>query len=151
MRASSDLASGLILAVLGVAVALYSYLHYELGSLSRMGPGFFPVALGGLLAVIGSSIILFDLISNVKSEAIRPILFRPLLAVCGSIFVFGLSLESLGLLPATLFLTLFASASVSGFSYKRSFIIGISLAILSWGIFVLGLDMPISLIKSFRQ
>ena len=52
-----DTYAGLLLTVVGLFVA-YKGSHYEIGGLTDMGPGFFPAALGALLAVMGVAIAL---------------------------------------------------------------------------------------------
>ena len=145
MKISSDLASGLILTLLGLGVAIYSYSNYELGAFSRMGPGSFPLLLGLLLAFIGALIFLIGLSSTAEENSVRQIAFRPLVAVCASILVFSLTLETLGLFLATVLLTLLCSAAKKQFFIGRSLLIGSCLAGMSWLIFVVGLDMSISL------
>src|SRR5690606_24480389 len=43
---------GALMVLVGLA-AIYAGTNYNIGSLSHMGPGFFPAALGGLLAITG--------------------------------------------------------------------------------------------------
>ena len=50
-----DYYGGALMVVIGVAAA-YAATGYHLGTLARMGPGFFPFALGVLLALIGVAI-----------------------------------------------------------------------------------------------
>jgi hypothetical protein len=47
-----DYYGGALLIVIGLA-AVYAGIGYRVGELAHMGPGFFPVALGGLLALSG--------------------------------------------------------------------------------------------------
>ena len=47
-----DYYGGALLIVIGLA-AVYAGIGYRVGELAHMGPGFFPVALGGLLALTG--------------------------------------------------------------------------------------------------
>ncbi|MGJ7603499.1 tripartite tricarboxylate transporter TctB family protein [Variovorax sp. LT1R20] len=47
-----DYYGGALLVVIGLA-AVYAGVGYRVGELAHMGPGFFPVALGGLLALTG--------------------------------------------------------------------------------------------------
>jgi hypothetical protein len=47
-----DYYGGALLVVIGLA-AVYAGIGYRVGELAHMGPGFFPVALGGLLALTG--------------------------------------------------------------------------------------------------
>jgi hypothetical protein len=54
-EANRDYYAGALMLVIGSAVAWQGF-AYSVGSLTRMGPGFFPVALGVLLAVLGIAI-----------------------------------------------------------------------------------------------
>lgn len=51
-RIKKDYYGGALMMLVGL-VAVMSGLKYRTGELSRMGPGFFPVAVGALLALIG--------------------------------------------------------------------------------------------------
>jgi hypothetical protein len=104
--------------------------------------------IGGLLAIIGFALIFLGLASKAADNDIRPASPRALLAVCSAIVGFGLALESLGLLPATIVLAVLSSAAAKRFNLKQSLMIGASLGILAWLIFVVGLDMSISLVMT---
>ncbi|MDR9227715.1 hypothetical protein FEP08_03250 [Burkholderia multivorans] len=49
---SKDYYGGALMALLGVG-AIWKGLDYEVGTLTRMGPGFFPVGVGAVLALMG--------------------------------------------------------------------------------------------------
>ena len=51
-RFKKDYYGGALLIVIGLA-AVYAGIGYRVGELAHMGPGFFPVALGALLALTG--------------------------------------------------------------------------------------------------
>jgi len=51
-----DVYAGALMVALGLAVSGQS-LTYELGSLSQMGPGFFPLAIGIIMTLLGVAII----------------------------------------------------------------------------------------------
>ncbi len=44
---------------------------YQMGSALRMGPAYFPVMLGGLLAILGAAILVRSLASRLSGEAVR--------------------------------------------------------------------------------
>jgi hypothetical protein len=94
------LGGGLVL-LLGVGAALQAS-QYELGSLRRMGPGYFPLALGVILAVTGALIMLASL-----RTAIVPVLarqrpeWRGWFCICASMVLFAVIGTYGGLLPAT--------------------------------------------------
>ena len=52
IRNPKDFWAGLLYVVLGLA-AVYIAQDYEMGTATRMGPGYFPTLLGGFLALIG--------------------------------------------------------------------------------------------------
>lgn len=49
---SKDYYAGALMVLIGVS-AVYAGMSYDVGSLTSMGAGFFPVAVGALLAVVG--------------------------------------------------------------------------------------------------
>ncbi len=55
MRIASprDFWSGLLFGGLGLFAAVYAATHYQLGTAVRMGPGYFPLWVGGLVALLG--------------------------------------------------------------------------------------------------
>ncbi|HZY67557.1 MAG TPA: tripartite tricarboxylate transporter TctB family protein [Devosia sp.] len=69
-------------------------LEYRLGSMRSMGPGMLPVAGGVLLLLIGATLLLRR---DRASEAVQPFAWRTLSAVLGSVVVFALSVDVLGL------------------------------------------------------
>lgn len=54
-RFNKDYYGGALMVLVGVAAAVAG-VDYRVGTLARMGPGFFPVALGSLLALVGLAI-----------------------------------------------------------------------------------------------
>lgn len=126
---------------IGVFVAIYAANHYQVGEPARMGPGFFPVALGWILAGLG--VIIVGLSFHTAHRVLVPPPFTPrtMLAVLGAIAVFGLLLTRFGLIPAAVALTFIAVLARPGFSFKRTLALAVSLAVLSWLIFTIGLQM----------
>lgn len=138
-----DLIAGAVLGGFGAFVAIYAAQHYEFGTTASMGPGYFPVVLGSILAALGLAIMLLSA-RRVPGEAWRaPIAMRPLLAVLVAVLVFAALILKLGLVPATVALTLVASLAEPKFRLQRAILLGSSLALLSWLIFKVGLKMPL--------
>jgi hypothetical protein len=57
LAARKDFLGGALMLVLGLATAMQAT-SYDIGSLRRMGPGFFPLSLGIILGVVGELIII---------------------------------------------------------------------------------------------
>jgi len=83
---------------------------YSMGTAARMGPGYFPMVLSGLLVMIGLLSIGRGLLRG--GEVVPRLYLRPAVLVIGATFFFAATLELLGAavaLPAALVLS--ASAS----------------------------------------
>lgn len=138
-----DMISGMVLGGFGLFIAIYAAQHYEIGTTAAMGPGYFPVALGSILTVLGLIIMLLS-IRRVPTEIWQvPFTLRPLLAVLAAVLVFAVLILKLGLVPSTVALTLVAALAEPKFRFQRTILLGIGLALLSWLIFRLGLKMPL--------
>ncbi len=138
-----DFAAGVALVAFGTFVALYASSHYQIGQASRMGPGYFPTALGWVLAGLGVVIILFSFRKTVHAITPPPFAVRPLLAVLAAVLLFGLLIHRVGLIP-TAFICVVVTASASkAFKLRSALMLGAFLAVLSWLIFSLGLQMTL--------
>lgn len=137
------LAGGLACIAIGLFVVRYASQHYTVGETARMGPGFFPVVLGWVLTGLGGLIALLSLRRAV--QALEPPPWRPraLAAVLAAVVVFALLVERSGLVPATLALTLVATAAERPYRWRRSIVLGLALALLAWLIFTVGLQMTL--------
>jgi len=97
IRSPRDFWAGAFYLVLALAV-IWIGRDYQAGSSARMGPGYFPTALGALLAVFGIVAIVRSFIK--AGEPIEPFAWKPLGLVLGATVLFGLLLDRLGLLVA---------------------------------------------------
>ena len=96
-----DLLGGGLVLLLGAGAALQAS-QYELGSLRRMGPGYFPLALGVILAVTGALIMLASLRTVIVPMLVRQRPeWRGWFCICASMVAFAGIGTYGGLLPAT--------------------------------------------------
>lgn len=138
-----DLVGGLACMAIGLFVVRYASQHYTVGEAARMGPGFFPVVLGWVLIGLGAMIGLLSLRHTVQLLEPPPWRPRALAAVLAAVVVFALLVERAGLVPATLALTLVASAAQRPYRWPRALGLGLALALLAWLIFSVGLQMTL--------
>ena len=96
----SDLAAGLVFIAIAAAFA-WAALDVRMGTLLRMGPGYFPLVLSVLLAALGALMLLRG--ARRPAAPAGPgqgqgpsfrVAWRPLLLVCGSALFFALTLTS---------------------------------------------------------
>jgi len=100
-KRTRDYLGGILMIALGLAAALRGS-SYHMGTLSRMGPGFFPVALGVILALAGLAIAIGARFTRYEGEAqVLPPEWRGWFCICASIVAFVVLGKYGGLLPAT--------------------------------------------------
>jgi hypothetical protein len=105
-----DFWSGLMLIVIGGGAILIAR-DYQFGSSLRMGPGYFPTVLGGILVMFGIYFVIQGLRHGaeklVESWSLRALIILPL-----SLVLFGILIDRAGFIPALLALIV-ASAAAS--------------------------------------
>lgn len=143
MRAAPrELASGLAFMAFGALFAGIA-LTYDLGTALRMGPGFFPLLLGGALILLGAAIVVEGLL-RAEAEAVGEIPWRAIFLIAASVLIFGLTVRRLGLAPATFAATLLAAFSSRRTGWIAAFVMAAGLTAVCLVIFVelLGLPAP---------
>jgi putative tricarboxylic transport membrane protein len=99
VNAPKDLLAGLIFIAFGLVTFVLAH-DYEIGTAVAMGPGYFPAAIGLVLAAIGVAAIARG-ISRKSPDPITPHRIEPLLRVFAGILAFSFLIEPAGLLVAS--------------------------------------------------
>ncbi len=99
IRNHRDFWSGMMFLVLGVLFVIFSQ-AYQLGTPARMGPGFFPTALGALMAILGLAITWVSTAASNRQERVGRIGWRELFLILVSVGVFAAALPWLGMVLA---------------------------------------------------
>lgn len=71
IRNEKDFWAGLMFMGFGLAAVIIASLNYQMGSAVRMGPAYFPVMLGGLLAILGLVVFLRGFFSKLPPETMK--------------------------------------------------------------------------------
>lgn len=137
-----DLVGGVLLAAIGLFVTLYSLNHYDFGSMRRMGPGFFPVLLGGVLALLG---VIIALPAIVRQGGSVRVAWKECLAVLAAIIVFAAGLDRLGLVLTTLASVLIATLATPDRRIGWRIALALVVTALSVAVFSFGLKMTVPL------
>jgi hypothetical protein len=132
-----DIIGGLGLAAVGVFAVIYGQ-RYEFGDLNRMGPGYFPVALGMMLAVLG---VLITLPAFFRRGEPITVVWKTFALVMASIVAFAFTLKLLGLVFATAIAVLVASLADNAPGWKWRLFTAAGIAVITWLVFKLGLSM----------
>ena len=149
IKSQKDFWSGLMFVVIGIGFA-WGATNYNFGSSARPGPGFFPMGLGLLMAILGAVVLFKALV--VETEDGDPIgawAFRPLLILMASVGLFGYTLPLLGMAVALPIMIVMCSLAGDEFHWKDALISVVVLTIGSWFIFIYGLKLVIPLWPKF--
>ena len=149
IKSQKDFWSGLMFVVIGVGFA-WGATNYNFGSSARPGPGFFPMGLGLLMAILGAVVLFKALV--VETEDGDPIgawAFRPLLILMASVGLFGYTLPLLGMAVALPIMIVMCSLAGDEFHWKDALISVVVLTVGSWFIFIYGLKLVIPLWPKF--
>jgi hypothetical protein len=135
--------------VVGVAFA-WGATNYNVGEAARMGPGYFPLVLGVLMAIVGVVVSFKSLVIDTKTDnKIGEWAWRPLFYVITANVVFGVLLAGLrtfdfpafGLIVAIYALTFIASMAQADWKFKPTLLLATALALGSYLVFVLALAL----------
>jgi hypothetical protein len=144
-KALNDILSGVLFIIIGFAFG-FAASGYEIGTALRMGPGYFPLVLAGLLCLIGIGIVIKGFRSTSGGEPIGVFAWRGMVLLLGALIFFGLTIRGLGLVPS-LFITVFASAMASrSTSLIGALVLSVLLVVFCVAIFIYGLGVPLPLL-----
>ena len=122
---------------------------YQMGSSVRMGPAYFPVVLGGILAFLGLLVLLDSLVE--EGPKVSKFHFRPLLFIAVSSLAFAYLLKPLGLALASVALVFISAYGGHEFKWKEVAIMSVVLVIFSVLVFVKGLSLPFPICPDFIE
>lgn len=140
LRNRRDFWAGVLFIVAGLAFALLSH-QYPIGTAAKMGPGYFPMVLGGLLALLGLIVLAGAFARNGPSLAISAVGWRELGLVLAAVVLFALMLPSLGFALALVGLIGVAAIASHEFSLRDTLISIIVLGLMSYLVFIKGLEL----------
>ncbi len=135
----ADACAGILFVLLGLFFA-YQSLGMELGTAFRMGPGYFPLVLAGLLILLGITV-LVKAVRN-QAEPIGPIAIRGILLILPAPVFFGLTVRGLGFV-----VSLFLTALIASFASQRmrphyAVLLAFAVTIFSTLVFSYALGLP---------
>ncbi len=140
---SKDFYAGLLFIFFGLFAVIVAATSYPIGNAVHMGPGIFPIILGGMLILIG--IVVAARVLWLGGETIEPISPRPLFMVSAGLVMFALLVEPLGFILAILALVVIGALGGWEFRVREVLVLCLVLAALAVGVFVYAIGMPINL------
>lgn len=146
IRAPKDFWSGIMFLAFA-AVALLAARGYSLGSAGRMGPGYFPMLLGSVMAFLGVILVLRSM--TIRDEPIGSLNVVPLAIIALAVCLFGAFIERLGLVVAVAVVTVVSALAYRQWRPLEFAGLAIFLAAFSVGVFVYALRLPLPVWPAF--
>ena len=145
IKSPQDFGAAIILIVIGVA-GLWFGRDYEMGTVSRMGPGYMPLLLSIGLVIFGGVIALRAV--TVNGPPIERGLWYPSVLILAAVLVYALLIDTAGLAVTIFVVTMLAAFASAQVKWKEAVALGIGLAIFCVLVFVYGLRQPIPVFGS---
>lgn len=140
MLKDRDLLSGLLFLAIGGGFSLGA-LDLSIGTARRMGPGYFPLMIGSLLALIGLALMVKSIIRR-RPVPIERLYLRPLAGLTLSICTFAFLIEEAGLVLTSIATVIVAGVALSETKWTENALIAIGMSAFSVIVFKLLLGLP---------
>ena len=139
---SKDFVAGLLFLAIG-AGAIAVARDYPFGTAMRMGSGYFPTVLGGILVLFG----VYLMARGVRLRAQVPIAWgwKPLGCIVLSMVLFGFLFPRLGLVPALIALFFTSAAGGREFRFREVLALTVVMTAFALIVFVYVLKLPFQL------
>ncbi len=157
IKSQKDFYSGLLYTIVGASFA-YGATSYTIGTGARMGPGYFPLLLGAILAIIGGVILFKSLVVETPTgDQVGSWAWKPLVFIIAGNLLFGvllgglpsIKLPAMGLIVAIYGTTLVVSMAGDQFKLKEVLILATVLSVMSYLAFIMLLKLQFPVWPTF--
>lgn len=135
-----NLAAGVLFVLFGLFFGLQSA-GLEIGTALRMGPGYFPLVLSGILLLLG----LVIAASAVRTEGdanIGALAWRGMVFILPAPVFFGLTVQGLGFVPAIFLTTAIAGRASLRMRWPSTLLLATGVTLFATAVFSYGLGLP---------
>ncbi len=142
MTLTKDLVSGLLFLVIGLVVVVDAQSH-AMGTLLRMGPGYYPTLVGSLIVLVGGTLVVKSWLQG--GTPVPVIAWRAMALLTTGIVVFALTLDRLGLVISTVLLIFISRLASRPFKPVSTAVLAAAMAVLAALVFWWFLRLPVEL------
>ncbi|MGH8692193.1 MAG: tripartite tricarboxylate transporter TctB family protein [Burkholderiales bacterium] len=142
---NKDFLAGLIFLAFGLAAIHIADNDYPMGTAMRMGPGNFPVMLGGILGLFGVYLAARGLGWPEKTPGRVVWEWRPVSCIVAAMLAFGFLMPRLGLVPALVAMFLVAALGGREFRWREVLVLTVLMTAFAVVVFVYVLKLPFQL------
>ncbi|MEO6269030.1 MAG: tripartite tricarboxylate transporter TctB family protein [Lautropia sp.] len=140
IRDRKDFWSAVMFVVFGALFMAWST-DYQFGTTQRMGPGYFPTVLGGMLVVLGILVGLPAIKAGAPETHVEKTGWRGLLVILGAVILYAILLPRLGFVVALVVLIIMSAMASEEFAWKAALASCVILGFFSYLVFVKGLEL----------
>jgi uncharacterized membrane protein len=144
VRNNKDFLAGLMMIGIG-GIAFYMALDYPMGSAVRMGPGYFPRVLAGILIAFGVYVLYQGLTSGEKVRGVWG--WKPLAFITASLLIFGWMMDRFGMVPALVVMFYVSAFGGHEFKWKEVTVLTVVMTFFAYAVFIYGLGLPYQLFQ----
>jgi hypothetical protein len=149
IRNAQDFWSGVMFVAFGLFFALYGQANYGFGTSHRMGPGYFPIVLGVVLAGLGAVVLLQALRAAHRAGPPLRLDLRAVAWVLGSVVAFAFALPTAGLLVSIAVLVIVSMLGSHEFRWREALGVCSVMVAIVYLVFNLGLKMSVPVLPVF--
>ncbi len=142
IKNQEDFWAGMMFASFG-ALAIWLSTDYPMGTASRMGPGYFPTWLGGIMLLLGAIVAVMAL--KTEGPKVTPFAWKPMIMLSVGFLAFGWGVDHIGFIPALFLLSVITAAAGQTFKIVEVLIMTVVLIAGAVGIFIYGIELPFPL------
>jgi putative tricarboxylic transport membrane protein len=144
----SDYYAGGLIALIGAGAVLQGQ-TYPIGTMMRIGPGFFPVVLGCVLALVGIliAVIPAEAQQGGEHETVPAFDFRGTACITGGVLLFIVIGKFAGLVPATLASVFLSAIGDRTTTVRQALLLAVIMTIIGVLLFVYGLSIQFPLLS----
>jgi Tripartite tricarboxylate transporter TctB family len=136
----TDALAGVLFIAFGLLFGVQS-LGLDIGTAFRMGPGYFPLVLSGILILLGV-LVVASAFHDRGSEGIGTLAWRGVLFILPAPVFFGLTVRGLGFVPAIFLTTLIAALASMKMRLHWALLLSVGVTVFATLVFSYGLGLP---------
>lgn len=139
LRNNKDFLAGLLMLLIGAGGFIMA-LDYPFGSALRMGPGYFPRVLAGILMTFGVYVLIRGIL---KFERVKGRWgWKPLAFITAALAAFGWTMNQFGFIPAVVVVFILSTLGGHEFKWKEVLILTVVMGAFAIAVFIYGLGLP---------
>lgn len=143
-----DFWAGVMFAVFGLLFIVLSQ-QYPIGTSAKMGPGYFPTVLGGLMTLLGVFIGAGGLSGKAAALHVARFDWKIILLILVAVALFAVMLPRLGMVVSVISLVLLSSVASHEFRLRDTLLSIVVLLAIAYGVFVWGLELQFPVLPPF--